>query len=111
MDSKILRSFCLQHLKCFEKLFRCHAIFGIARIVHDIIADFEQAARIITAADCLRNMSYGLLQKIDMGKVIEIDDGSQLICQLKFFRRRIIRGKHDLLPFEFHSLCHHKLCK
>ena len=77
----------------------------------DIIADFEQAARIITAADCLRNMSYGLLQKIDMGKVIEIDDGSQLICQLKFFRRRIIRGKHDLLPFEFHSLCHHKLCK
>ena len=111
MDSKILRSFCLQHLKCFEKLFRCHAVFGIARIVHDIIADFEQAARIITAADHLGNMPDRLLQKLNMCNIVQIDNCPQLICQLKFFRRRIIRGKHDLLPFEFHSLCHHKLCK
>ena len=41
MNTKFLCSLSFQNLKCFEDLLCGHTIFGISRIVHNIIADLE----------------------------------------------------------------------
>ena len=70
MQSEFFCPFCFQNLKCLKQLLRCHPVFGIPRIIHDVIADFEQSARIVTAADRLRNMPDCILQKFNMCEVI-----------------------------------------
>ena len=49
-------------------------------------------------------MADGLFQKINMGDIIQVDDRPQLLCIGKLFRRRIIRGKHDVLARHSNSL-------
>ena len=57
MDAELFCPFCLQNAERLKNLLGCHAVFGISRIVHDIGANFEQSARVITAADFLRNVA------------------------------------------------------
>ena len=90
MDAKMLRTLVLQYLKCLKHLLCGHPVFGIPGIVHDVIAHLEHAARIKTAADGLRDISQGLLQALNMGYVVQVDDGSQLLSICKFLRRSVI---------------------
>ena len=57
MDAELFCPFCLQNAECLKNLLGCHTVFGISRIVHNIGADFKQSARVITAADFLRNVA------------------------------------------------------
>ena len=91
MKAEFFRPFLFQRFVCLKDLIFCHTVFGIARIIHDVIADLEQTARIETAADRLRNMSDRFLQKFDMCDIIQIDDRSEPVRQNKIFRRGIIR--------------------
>ena len=110
MYAEMLCALFLQNLKCLSNLLCGHSVFGVSGIVHDVIADFKQAARIKTAADGLRNMSQSLLQALYMGDVVQVDDSSQLFCISKFLRRRIVGGKHDVGAGKAACPGHHKLC-
>ena len=45
-----------------------------------------------------------------MGKIVQIDDGPQLIRHFKFLWRRIIGGKHDVVARKATGLRQHQLC-
>ena len=81
MNTEILHTLCLQDLISLKHLLRGETVFSIARIVHDVIADGKISAGIVTTAQGLGQITDGLLQEIDMGDVIQIDDCIQLVCQ------------------------------
>ena len=97
MKPEFFRALFLQDPVRVRDLLRCHAVLCISRVIHNIIADLKQSARVITAADRLRNMPDSLFQKINMGDIIQIDNCSQLIRKNKIFRRSIIGGKHNVM--------------
>ena len=70
MDTEIFCAFCFQDLECLKDLLGGHAVLGITWIIHDVIADLEQSAWIITAADGLRNITDRVLHTLDMGDII-----------------------------------------
>ena len=90
MEAEFFRAFCLQDLIGFQDLVRCHAVFCVSRIVHNIIADLKEPARVETAADRLRNVADGFLQEFDMGNIIQVDDRPQLVRIPEIFRRCVI---------------------
>ncbi len=51
MDTKFFAPFAFRILNASNNLFCCHSVFCISRIIHDIIADLEHSARIVTTAD------------------------------------------------------------
>ena len=99
MDAEFLCPFCFQDLEGFKDLFGGHAVFRVARVIHDAVGNLEQSTRIVPAADRLRDFSDRLLQKINMCDVIQIDDRTQLCRKTELFRRRIVGRKHDVLSY------------
>ena len=91
-----------------------HAVFGVARIVHHLeafpgLTQGEDAAGIVAAADLLRNMADGFLQKAHQRQIIQVDDGAQPVCQLELLCGRIIGGEHDPFAGDAAFLRHHQL--
>ena len=99
MDTEFFGSFCFQCAERFKDLICCHSVFGIPRIIHNIITDFKQSTRIITAADCLRDVADSLFYCFNMCNIIKIDNSTDLICIAEFCFRRIIGWKHDITFF------------
>ena len=56
-------------------------------------------------------MSDRFFEELNMGKVIQIDGRSDLVCKYKFLCRCVIGGKHDLLAFKMQCVREHKLCE
>ena len=110
MNSKFPGAFTLQDAECIKNLFRSHAIFGIPRIIHNIIADLEHSTWIVTAADDLRNLSNSFLYTLNMSDVIKIDNSTDLICIFKLFIRSVIRGKHNVSLLASDSFGKHQFC-
>ena len=108
MNTEFLCSFCFQDLKCFKELFCGHTVFCISRVIHDIVADFKESTRIVTAADGLRNISDGFFQKINMGNIIQVDDCSQFCCILIFLCRCGIGREHNISSLASHRLRKHQ---
>ena len=108
MDTEFLCAFCFQNLECLKKLLGSHTVFCISRVVHDIIADLKEAARIVTAADGFRNIADCFFQEIDMGDIIQVDDSSQFCRILIFLCRRCIGRKHNVGSFASHCLRKHQ---
>lgn len=48
--------------------------------------------------------------KINMRNIVKIYDSPKLICINKFFRRSIVRRKHNVFSRNFKSFRHHKFC-
>ena len=90
MDAKILGALGLEHTEGLKELFSGHAVFGIARVVHDAVGELEQAARVKAAADRLGDGACDALVELDVADVVEVDDGAQLIGKLKVRRRRVV---------------------
>ena len=90
VDAEMLRSLGLQGDKCLPDLLIGHAVLGIPRIVHNIIADLEHTAGIVAAADGLGNIAQRLLQAGDMGDIVQVDDGAQLPGIGEFLRGRVV---------------------
>ena len=40
-----------------------------------------------------------LVQILNMGNIIQVDDSPQLNSLLELVRRSIVRGQHDILPY------------
>ena len=86
-------------------------VLCIARIIHDAVAHLKDASRIVPAADRLRNPADRFFQKINVCKIVEINDRTKLIGKCKFLRRRIIGGKHDVFSIEALGIRKHQLCQ
>ena len=73
----------LEHAEGLEELLGGHAIFGVARVVHDAVGELEQAAWIKAAADRLGDGPRNALKEPDVADVVKVDDGTQLVGELK----------------------------
>ena len=110
MDTEFLSTFLFQNPECIKNLLSSHTIFGISGIIHNIIADLKHSARIITAADYLRNISHSSFHTFNVCDIIQIYDSADLICIFKLFFRCIIRRKHHISFFTSDRFGHHQLC-
>ena len=110
MDTKFFSTFCFQSLECFKNLLGSHTIFCISRVIHDIIADLEYSARIVTAADHFWDISDSSLYTFNMSDIIKVDDSTNLICIFKLFFRCIIGREHDVTLFASDCFGHHQFC-
>ena len=70
VDTKVLGALGLEHAEGLEELLGGHAVLGVAWVVHDVVADLEQAAWIVTAADGLRDIADRVLYALDMGDIV-----------------------------------------
>ena len=95
----MLHPFGLQDLESISELVPGHAVLGIPRVVHDIVAQGKDAPRVEPAADGFWDGSY-LFQEFDHGEIIQVDDGSQLVGFLHIFHRGIIGREHDFMALE-----------
>ena len=99
MDTEFFGAFCFQCTERLKDLICCHTIFGITRIIHNVVTDFKQSAWIITTADRLRNITDSFLYSFNMCDIIKVDDPTDLICIAELCLRCIIRRKHDITFF------------
>lgn len=97
MDAKVLGALGLEHAEGLKELLGGHAVLGVAGVIHDAVGELEQAARIKAAADCLGDGPRDTLKELDMADVIKVDDGAQLVGELKVGRRRVVRREHDVV--------------
>ena len=97
MDAKILGALGLEHAEGLKELLGGHAIFGVARVVHDAVGELEQAAWIKTAADRFGDGPRNTLKELDVADVVKVDDGTQLVGELKVGSRRVVGREHDVV--------------
>ena len=113
MDAEPLGPQRFEFGECLRQLGPRHAVLGLAGVVHDLEAllaftQLEHAAGVVAAGDGLGDKAQGVLQKVHMGQVIQIDGCAQLGGQLKFLGRGIVGGKHDVAAGEAAALRHHQ---
>ena len=99
MDAEMLHPLGLQDLESLPELIPGHAVFGISRIVHDVVAQGKDTPGVEPAADGFRNGRH-LFQEIDHGEIVQVDDGSQFVGFLHILHRSIVGREHDLMAFE-----------
>ena len=78
---------------------RSHAVFGVARVVHDVVADLKQSARVVAAADMVfGRYPTACFHFFNMCDVIQIDDGAQISAAfLNSCCRCVVGGEHDIM--------------
>ena len=104
----------LQLAEALEKLFPGEAVLGVAGGIHDLEAllalpKLEHPAGVEAAGDGLGDIPQRLLQKVDVGEIIQIDDRPQLFCQLVLGGGGLVGGEHDLLSFKAAFVRQHQL--
>ena len=114
MDAELLGAQLLQALEGLGHLGTGHAVLGVAGVVHDLealiaLAQGEDAAGIVAAGDPLGDIAQGVLQKVDVGDVIQIDGGAQLGGQGELLGGGVVGGEHDVAALEAAAVGHHQL--
>ena len=104
MDAAVLNALFLQQTHPFEHLLRRKAVFGFAGVVHDRRVDRKAAAGVIPHGNCFRQFADGFFAEIDVGNIVEIDDGTDLGGILELRCGGHVRRKHDLIPRQIHGL-------
>ena len=104
MDAEMLGALGLKRAECLEQLLGRHAVFGIARVVHNAVRDFEKPAGVVAAADGFWNAANRLLKEIDVRNIIEVDDGAQLRSRLVVGRGGFVRREHNVVARNAHSI-------
>ena len=114
VDAKILGTLCSQLLVAVDHLLLGHAVLGVAGLVHDLealfaLAQLEHAAGIKAAGDLFGDIADGILQKVDVGDVVQVDGGPQLGGQGKLLSGGVVGREHDLVPGKSAAVGHHQL--
>ena len=109
MDAKALGALGLEYAEGLEELLGGHAIFGVARVVHDAVGELKQSARIKAAADCLGNGPRNALKEFNVADVVEVDDSAQLVGELKVRRGRVVGREHDVVSRDTQRSGDHEL--
>ena len=109
MDANVGNALFLSPVHAGHELFFSHAVLCFFRLADDGIAPCQFRPRIITEADFFRN-NMKPIQVIQIGYIIQIDNGSQFIGFDKFFIRRIIGRKYDFFSSDAHGFGKYQLC-
>ena len=95
---KVLGALGLERAEGLEELLGGHAVLGVAGVVHDAVGELEQAARIKAAADRFGDgRAANTLKELDVADVVKVDDGAQLVGELKVGSRRVVGREHDVV--------------
>ena len=109
VDAEVLDALFHEGLVGFDHLGFGHAVLGVAGVVHDAVRERVDAARVVPAAHGLRQLAAaGLLAEVDVGDVIEVDDGAQLVRVGVFLEGSVVGGEHDVVAGEAQRLRHHE---
>ena len=108
VQAELLRAQPHQLFDAVEDLPAGHAVFRIAGVSHDGVAEFEIPAGIIAQADGLRNAAV-LRQEVDVRVIVKVDDRAQLARVFKLARRGIVGGEHDVLARDAQLFAQHQL--
>ena len=109
MDAELLGPLRLQYTESLYELVIRHAVFRIARIVHDAVRNFERAAGIVSARNGLRDAADNAFEHVDMRDVVQIDRRAELRCQFEILFRRLVRREHDVGAMRTAGIREHKL--
>ena len=105
VHTKMFNAFSKQFFISFSHLGTSQTVFCITGVIHNIVGNCKLAARIVTAADGFRNISY-LFQEINMSNIVQVNGYIQFASQLEIFCRSCVRGEHNLTFFEANSIGH-----
>lgn len=94
---EMLNTLLLHVLERFDQLLAGHAVLGLLRGIHDGVVQHEVAARIEAAGHGLLPVAYYLVVEIEVGNIIEIDDGVQVGRELIVLCRSNVGGEHDVM--------------
>ena len=86
-----------------------HAVLGVAGVIHDAVGELEQSARIKAAADRLGDGPRNVLKELDVADVVKVDDGAQLVGELKVRCRRVVGREHDVVSRDTQRAGDHEL--
>ena len=114
VDAELLCPQLLQAAEGLGHLGPGHAVFGLAGVVHHLKAllrfpQGEGAAGIEPAGDALGDIADGVLQKIDVADVVQVDGGPQLGGQGELLGGGVVGGEHDLISGKAAAVRHHQL--
>ena len=109
VDAKVLGALGLEHAEGLKELLGGHAIFGVARVVHDAVGELEQTAWIKAAADRLGDGPRNALKEPDVADVVKVDDGTQLVGERKVGSRRVVGREHDVVARDTQRSGDHEL--
>ena len=114
VDAELLRPQLTQTAESLGHLGPGQAVLGVARVVHHLKAllalpQSKSAPRVETAGNLFGDVSDGLLQKVNVSDVVQIDGGPQLVRQDELLCRGVVGGEHDLVPPEPAAVGHHQL--
>jgi len=108
VDSHFLGAPLLQNFRRLNNLRLGHAVFCLTRGIHNGIGNLKVSAGIVTAADFLGNIADGVQQTLNMGNIVQIDDGAQFFRQLEIFQWSIVGREHNVLSPNAHALAEHQ---
>ena len=97
VNAEMLNTLLLHVLERFDQLLAGHAVLGLLRGIHDGVVQHEVAARIEAAGHGLLPVAYYLVVEIEVGNIIEIDDGVQVGRELVVLCRSNVGGEHDVM--------------
>ena len=97
-----------QDLHPFEDLRPGHTVLGVAGVAHDRVAQAELAAGVVAQADRLGDAAV-VLQEVDVGKVVQVDERAQAAGVRELLGRRVVGGEHDVLAHDPEPLAEHEL--
>ena len=107
VKAETAHAFFLCHPIGFEELVAGQSVFRFGRLADDVVA-FHEVAGVVTEAEDLWQTGV-LFEVVQMGNVVEIDDGAEFDGLLKFIGRRIVGSQQNLFPFDARVIGDQKL--
>ena len=113
MDAELLGPHGGKALVGLEELGLGHAVLGVAGVVHHLealpgLAQGEDAAGIVAAADLFGDLADGLFQIVHHSQIVQVDDSAQTLGLLILNGRGVVGGEHDVLAGDAAALTHEK---
>ena len=110
MDAKVLDALLHEGLESGFHLALGHSVFGVSGVIHDTVGHLEDSAGIETATHGLRQFTAAcLFAEVDMGNIIQVDDGANLLGIGIFLSGSVIGGEHDVVSVQIQCLTEHEL--
>ena len=106
MDSEFLHALLHEDTEALKHLLPGKTVLRITGVVHDFRPHGKVPSRIKTAAQPLGQIAQHLFQKTN---IVQINGRAKFFRQRKFFRRRVVGGKHDILSPHPHCIAEHQL--
>ena len=95
MNAEMLDTLALENGKRLFELLQSHTEFGIIEVTHNIVGNVKLAG-IVTAAESIGQGPH-LLQKFNVGDVVEIDDGTCIQCGAVFCAAGFVGAEHNVM--------------